>query len=85
MEMTNRDPDKDRSTRVGKERYCQVFGTSPDGTAKSYNMIDHNNDVDKNRAEPKHVMWALMFLRGCNKESTNCAMAGGVDEKTFHK
>ena len=32
-----------------------------------------------------HLLWALKLLKLCASKSTLCALAGGVDEKTFCK
>jgi hypothetical protein len=38
-----------------------------------------------NGAQPKHLMWALNFLKVYGKEEDSANYAGGVDEQTFRK
>jgi len=37
------------------------------------------------RPQPKHMLWALLFLRSYSSEAHLCSMVGGVDAKTFRK
>ena len=37
------------------------------------------------QAQPKHMLWALLFLCRYQAEEINCSMVGGVDIKTFWK
>ena len=36
-------------------------------------------------ASPTHMLWSLLFLKTCGKETMLSSMAGGIDEKTFRK
>ena len=38
-----------------------------------------------NGVQDVHLLWGLMFLKLYVSESVNCALAWGMDEKTFQK
>lgn len=65
-------------------RFRSTFGTTPEVCAVIWNMLDPYSTME-DAASPKHLLWALMFLKVYAKESIHCAMVGGVDEKTFRK
>ena len=66
-------------------RFRSNFGTSPEGCAAIWNLLDPYTTITTKGLSPKHLLWALMFLKVYAKESIHCSMAGGVDEKTFRK
>jgi len=69
-------------------RFRSMFGTSPENCARLWKMIDPFASMP-NGVHPRHLLWALMFLKLYCAESVLCTLAGGkngaVDEKTFRK
>jgi hypothetical protein len=65
-------------------RFHATFGTSPFICALLWAMLEPCK-VMPICVHPKHLLWALMFLKLYVSEHVNCAMAGGVDEKTYRK
>ena len=39
----------------------------------------------KSRGEPKHMLWALLFLKVCSTEEVHCSMVGWSSAKTLSK
>ena len=63
--------------------FCSSFGTSLEVCATIWNLLDPYTTMPTKGLSPKHLLWALMYLKVYAKESIHCSMAGGVDEKTF--
>ena len=64
--------------------FRSFFGTSSKISALLWRFIS----IDRNKhstAAPKHLLWALLFLKIYATEYVHCAFAGGVDPKTFRK
>ena len=83
MEMMNRSCEGSAITHERKFR--SNFGTSPEVWATIWNLLDPYTTMPTKGLSPKHLLWALMFLKVYAKESIHCSMAGGGDEKTFRK
>ena len=60
------------------------FITSPEICSLLWDCIDPLNTMP-NGMQDVHLLWGLMFLKLYVSESVNCALAGGIDEKTFWK
>ena len=58
------------------------FGTTPQVAADIWNAL---HPTLKQGSQPKHLLWALLFLRKYNTERENCAIVGIQDEKTFRE
>ena len=65
-------------------RFRSMFGTSPEICSLLWDCIDPLNTMT-NGVQDVHLLWGLMFLKLYVSESVNCALARGVDEKTFRK
>ena len=68
-------------------RWMSLFGTTPEVCVVLWNKIDPRRTmVGVGQApEPKHLLWALIFLRIYDTDEVNSRLVGGVDEKTFRK
>lgn len=77
------------SEKTFDRRFLEFFGISVAMCVVVWKMLDINPEVyDEDKgAEPKHLLWALLFLKLYNKEGPNCKMVGpngiAVDPKTF--
>ena len=68
------------SARHANTRFRAHFGTSPEICAVLWEMLDPIFG-----GLPKHLLWALMFLKLYCAESVMRTLAGGVHEQTFRK
>lgn len=68
-------------TTISMRRYRSNFGASPSVTAFIWNRI--KTDLPKS-AEPKHLLYALYFLKNYNSEHVNSSV-WRCDEKTYRK
>jgi len=79
------------SKNVFRTRFLSFFGVDPAVVVEVWDLIrvPFIDDGDLSHAQPKHLMWALLFLRKYGDESEMARLAGGfggaVDEKTFRK
>lgn len=65
---------------VGLRKFRSFFGCSPEVCEKLWNNLrDKPGD-----SSPKHLLWALLFLKCYNIGSVNASLVN-VDEKTFRK
>ena len=73
-----------RTNKSQLKTFVGKFGTTPDVAAELWLAM---NPVAKlhPKSEPKHLLWALLFLFHYDTESNNCAIVGINDEKTFRK
>jgi len=62
-------------------RFRAFFGTTPIVCSSLWGLLAVSRPPD---SKPKHLLWALMFLRLYDTESVHALLAG-VDEKTFRK
>ena len=67
-----------------ERRFYAIFGTSTMICSLLWKMIDPKSIMPKG-VSPHHLLWALMFMKIYSSEHVHCAMADGVDEKTFWK
>ena len=86
-----RDPEG-RSESVFLTRWLSFFGVDPAVVVQVWDMIQvpFIDDGDLSHAQPKHLLWALLFLRKYGDESEMAKLvgdfsSGAVDEKTFRK
>ena len=59
--------------------FCLFFGTSPKTCASLWKICNFPS-----KSRPKHLMWALMFLKSYDTENKLSSLAG-VSLKTFQK
>jgi uncharacterized membrane protein len=67
--------------------YRYWFGTSPTITAITWNCLVESGWTELSgvhEAKPKHLLWALMFLKSYGTEAVLSAIVDS-DEKTFRK
>lgn len=89
-EIMCRDPEG-RSEAVFLTRFLSFFGVYPALVVQLWDMIQvpFIHDGDLSHAQPKHILWALLFLKKYGDESEMAALCGAekgaVDEKTFRK
>lgn len=60
------------------------IGASYNVCAELWNLLRPTEKISE-IAEPKHLLWCLLFLRKYNTEHDNCDLVGGTDPKTFRK
>jgi len=89
-EIMGRDPEG-RSGSVFRVRFLSFFGVDPAVVVRAWDMIQvpFFDDGALSHAQPKHILWALLFLKKYGDESEMAALCGedgrAVDEKTFRK
>jgi len=67
-------------------RFTDMFGTSPAVVAFIWNRLRPYETLDETAGmQPKHMLWGLLLMKVYGKEEQHCALAGGVDKKTFRK
>ena len=75
-----------RNEKARLRRFKAFFGTGPDQAAMLWHYLNkHSLLQNLKRPEPKHLLWALLFLKDYGTEEKLSALVGGVDEKTFRK
>jgi hypothetical protein len=81
------------SLRVGaatieKRHFREFFGTSVLVIEKIWELLERNSLLPEG-CHPKHLLWALHFMKVYPKQSQGCsavgASAGAVDPKTHRK
>jgi hypothetical protein len=85
MEMISKSSNLGSSTLTADRSFRKNFGVSPHVVAYLCEMLDPCATIVIEGLSPEHLLWSLMFLKVYAKESTHCAMAGGVDMKTVRK
>jgi hypothetical protein len=60
-----------------------AFGVSPFMCSVMWNYMDDQENLP-HRAQPKHLLWTLLFLKLYNSENVLCSLCE-CDEKTFRK
>src|SRR5687768_8491231 len=67
-------------------RFSAAFGATPLLCSRLWLLIgsDNNNQPHLRTARPKHLLWALLFLKQYKCTELNCGSAG-VDETTYRK
>lgn len=84
---------KNKTSAALDKEICQsLIGTTYNICSELWNHIDplHNTQlqqahprVNLSKAHPKHLFWALVFLKVYDTESVLTRLVGGVDNKTF--
>ncbi len=81
------------SRRVGvatteTRHFREFFGTSMLVVEKTWELLERDSLLPEG-GRPKHLLWALHFMKVYPKQSPGClavgASAGAVDPKTHHK
>jgi len=89
-EIMGRDPEG-RSTAVFETQWRSFFGVDPGVVVQVWDLIEvpYFHDGDLSQAKPKHLLWALLFLRKYGDESEMAKLVGkdgkAIDEQTFRK
>jgi len=89
-QIMSRDPESG-SLATFRIRFLSFFGVDPAVVVRAWEMIEvpFFHDGDLSHAQPKHILWALLFLKKYGDESEMAALCGedgrAVDEKTFRK
>lgn len=68
----------ENSRLTGYRKFRTFYGISSEVCAVLWNQIENK----PYGAEPKHLLWCMLFLKNYNKEHINSAITN-VDEKTF--
>jgi hypothetical protein len=75
-----------RCEKTRLRRFKAFFGTGPAQVAMLWNKLNQNFMLSHiTKPQPKHLLWALLFLKDYETEEKLAALVGGVDAKTFHK
>ena len=81
--ITDRNIDRGATPTDHQERqFRSQFGISWFICEDIWNMLDQHK-FNRNR-EPKHLLWALLFVKVYGNEATHCKMVG-TSPKTFRK
>lgn len=68
-----------KSVPIGLRRFKSFFGVTPQVCAKLWNLFECNN-----LSQPKHLLWALLFLKQNGTEHERRSILKS-DEKTIRK
>lgn len=71
-----------QSKRVEQE-FRGFFGAPVEVITDLWNRIDPL--IDDEAAKPKHLLWALVFIKVYASEAVHCCIVGWPDKKTFRK
>ena len=63
------------------ERFRSCFGAPSEVVAEIWNRIEPT--IDKPGAHPKHLLWALVFLKVYSTEDIHCSIVGWPSTRTF--
>lgn len=84
MMLPNKPNARLRNNRL--ERFRSWFGTPPHVVAIVWAGLALTGWLRSvSKPKPKHMLWALLFLKTYSTEPTLASRVGGVDEKTFRK
>jgi hypothetical protein len=72
-----------KSEKLARDRFASSYGTEPLIAAILWEMM-MNSNIQYDKPFPKHLLWALMFLKSYDTEM-NIASRLRVDEKTYRK
>ena len=75
---------QDRSEKEQKKDFAHFFGTCPVVCADLWNRLDPINKINT-KAQPRHLLWSLLFLYKYYDEKSNCQIVGIKDPKEFRK
>ena len=64
-------------------RFRSCFGASSEIVADLWNRIE--TSIDEAGAEPKHLLWALVFMKVYSTEDIHCSIVGWPSVRTFRK
>jgi hypothetical protein len=77
-----------RAASSEMRHFREFFGTSLVIVDKLWWLLVENDLLPK-KSRPKHLLWALYFLKVCPKHSPGCSVvsvsSGAIDLKTFRK
>ena len=77
-------PDNKKWDTTDKDdRFRSCFGAPSRVVAELWNRIEPT--VDEPGAHPKHLLWALVFLKVYSTEEVHCAIVGWPSTRTFRK
>ena len=62
--------------------FCSFFGAPSDVVADLWNQIQ---PADEASANPKHLLWALLFLKVWSSKEVHCCLVGWPSARTFRK
>ncbi|KAL3792212.1 hypothetical protein ACHAW5_004087 [Stephanodiscus triporus] len=65
-------------------RWKSSFGAPPEVCCELWNKIDPYKTMPAG-VDPKHILWALLFLTVYDTEHNSAQRLGNVDEKTYRK
>ena len=65
-------------------RFRAFFGASPEVCSQLWDHLSPSETINR-LARPKHLLWALVFLKVYASESVLCTLVSCPDEKTFRK
>ena len=76
-----------RQSNEDYRRFRSFFGVDPIHCTMVWTILDgyNFNGSRPNGMKPVHLLWALLFLKSYACDDILCALAGGVDKKTFRK
>ena len=63
-------------------RFKSIFGASSFVIADLWNRIKHSCELEP-AAEPKHLLWALVFLKNYSSYEVLCCIVGWPNSTTF--
>ena len=76
------------TTDMEARLFREFFGTSVDAVEIVWDLLIRD-DLLPEKGRPKHLLWALHFMKAYPKQGPGCsvvgASAGAVDPKTFRK
>ena len=70
---------------LDKEIQESLIGTTYNVCSEIWNLIRPGERDEFAGGQPKHLFWALLFLKSYATESILTRVVGGVDKKTFRK
>ena len=74
------------SPSLRDHRFRSLFGVSSRVCAVLWEYLRrHGSFQRKKGSSPKHLLWALLFLKLYGNEETHASLVGGVDRKTYRK
>jgi hypothetical protein len=69
-----------RDGRIGDRDFRSLFGISANVCSVVWNLCDFPSGT-----EPKHLLWAFLFLKVYSTEAVLITIVGGPTRKTFRK
>ena len=88
MEIQNRATCRIGTDLMEARRFREFFGTSLVVVEQIWELLERESLLPDG-CNPKHLLWALQFMKVYPKQSPGCSVVGGsgeaVDPKTHHK